>query len=611
MEKDFLKHLARAMGHEKNKTVRKAGLSSIGEDENSLYYAMKHRERSIFAAFNENYEIIKGALVEHDGDFFSLKVYGAGRAYDGRLMLNKLAEAAVYLEAGYEEIMTMLREADCLSLGELLVFPAFLRRSYLKSFAQIALILRRGGKASAELDKRINSLSKGLSEIGKGEEYARTSAAYGMLMDIRGFRTYDDESRQRCLSAFGEISAKSGLGDERCAEVLGELCGEATADVFLLGRRREMLEERIGIKRRYIPSPLTVLRLVLVILPTATGALIGSLFETDFARPLYAVLLTMCAYIPISSYFTDVLCGWIGDRRPCAAKNCEKRGDIDLPKDCFIEEEGIDRLNGISNLYNSRRVLTERRIFISGEGGLLPMILESDDENRLFYAFLGINLGDCGLVSEEGEGDIFDSHPTIFIKPAKDLSEHLKREYERIRMGLMRPAETRGEGLMKLSHIFSSCYPICALMLLYLSCLQQTVGEMLLMQLCAVVPPVISGWMGFSRRIDTALKRKGSAIRIEDIRRILRRELFSSVFRMLLLPCYGDVFLRAATGVSPPKRKGEGIASHICALKPCMIFAVVFFIFSIAARGGVTLNGSLWTAVYLISPFIIWAAERV
>ena len=286
MEKEFLKQKAMLLKCEKIKRKRKAGLSSIGENENSLYYAVRHREEEAFYLFRKYYEEIKGALVKNDADFFSLKVYGAARISGDMLLLNRICTDIVEYTLDENEIILYLRYGNLLNISELLAFPSFLRRAYLKELAKCAKLIRRADKKYIEaVEERIERIVLSLKNIKEGSYYVkRASRNYAILAKIRGFKEYTEESLYRCLSEFSKLQAKSKLSEIRCAQILANISKDATADVFLMGNRRNVFIEELGlhaVKDRKV----MMVRILMIGIPAFLGVFLSMLFDGYTAWP--------------------------------------------------------------------------------------------------------------------------------------------------------------------------------------------------------------------------------------------------------------------------------------------------------------------------------------
>lgn len=593
---------------ERIKRVKRTKLPSIGE-EGGLYYALKHRDRARFAVFSAYGEDVRELLVSFEADFFSIEVKGAARLADGSLLLCRICGFAVEHSLDYGELMKLIEMTDMFNMSELLALPAFVRRACLKELAHCAVLLRYCDEQSADaLNERIAELIAAAHELADDRDYIPASSAHGILMKARGFDIFDEESVRRCVCAFAELSARSGQGDKYCAEKLNELCDAATADVFLLGGRRTIFARSIGIKR-FAPPPLAILRTLLIVIPAAAGSLISMIFDNDFAKPIYALMLSVCAANALLAYFADRTALKRGDRAPCAARTeGAKEARFVIPEGCFITREGKSRLSGIKALYGCRDVRT--RPVPYGRGSALAELTESGGDDALFYSLLGINTGECGLFSQSGEGDIFDSRATLIYPPKESIGELLQAEADALKRELAHEARTSGEALMKLSGILRGVYPLCALALMMLSGFH-TLVEALLMQLCAAGPPFLAGWTGFWRRLEEVLAQKGSNVRMADIRSVVRSSLLSAGVQVALFPVRTKQFIYAAAGVDMTYKTGKGLVNCIGSLFPCILFALIELAFCLAVRGTLTFLPLFWAFVYFTAPIALRFAEKV
>lgn len=601
MDKEFLTKRAEILSCCRIKKRINTRLPAIGEHENSLYYVIKHSDK--YPVFFKNQSVIKGAVIKHESMFFCVKAINMAKVEDGVLLINKIVDEVVEYSLRYEEIMFFLSKVRIFRISELIVFAYFLRRGILKELAYMAHLLKKGCE-EAVVERRTAELAGMLKDIRSEESYAKACRAYSKLYQISGFRDYDDESRVRCIHAFCRIIRKSRLGEDECIEILDGMAYEATADVFLLGRRKELYAKALGVKIHKLP-PLIALRSILIILPAIVGALAAGLFCDEVNCFFYILTLSVCAFIPINSYFNRFISDKAADRMPCRAKDFEFKGELILEEGTYIKEEGIRRLFGVRQLYNAGSVLTQARIDESSERGLLSRLIERENEDGMFYALLGVNRGDCKLYSNIGQGSIYDAMPSVYSAPITDLNEYVLGKKKQLKTEFSRRPVNRGEALLKLNAGLKGCYPIAALMLLLVSCLQKSFWDRMLMQLMAVVPMVISGWMGFSKRVDELLKNKGSAIRAQDITEVFKRQLGRAAFGILMLPVYGEIFLDL---MRYENRKEGGFISCMKAALPCFIYAGIYIIFACAAKAGAA--EVIIAAMYAAAPVLIWRVQE-
>ena len=163
---------------------------------------------------------------------------------------------------------------------------------------------------------------------------------------------------------------------------------------------------------------------------------------------------------------------------------------------------------------------------------------------------------------------------------------------------------------MKLSGILRGVYPLCALALILLSSFH-SMGEALLMQLCAAGPPFLAGWTGFWRRLEEALAQKGSNVRMADIRSVVRSSLLCAAAQVALFPVRAEQFLYAAAGTKIKYRTQNGLAECISSLLPCILFALTELAFCLAVRGTLTFLPLFWALVYFAAPIVMYFAQKV
>ena len=615
MEKEFLKQKAMLLKCEKIKRKRKAGLSSIGENENSLYYAVRHREEEAFYLFRKYYEEIKGALVKNDADFFSLKVYGAARISGDMLLLNRICTDIVEYTLDENEIILYLRYGNLLNISELLAFPSFLRRAYLKELAKCAKLIRRADKKYIEaVEERIERIVLSLKNIKEGSYYVkRASRNYAILAKIRGFKEYTEESLYRCLSEFSKLQAKSKLSEIRCAQILANISKDATADVFLMGNRRNVFIEELGlhaVKDRKV----MMVRILMIGIPAFLGVFRSMLFDGYMARPLYIFTLSICVFIPIFSYATDFVTAHFCEKQPCSVKTDVSQGEIKLRRGSFIEKNGENRLNGIKILYNCKNVLTESRAaFEYLEKYPVADMFWHDSPNRLFYSLFSINMADSGLFTDTGEGDIYDGEATVFFCPPKTIIEHLKMLFYDIKQTLILKSSWEAEALMKLAQMLRHIYPICALMLIIMSYFQTTVGDVILMQLCAVAPPILSGWLSFGKKVDELLKQKGSGVRAVDIKRVLRRSFFAAGAQIIMFPSYAKMLIAALAKDNVKFPKKARLIDYYLMMKGSLLYGLIQLILAFAVCTNKTpiILSLFWFVLYLFAPLLSKYMSRV
>lgn len=615
MEKEFLKQKAMLLKCEKIKRKRKAGLSSIGENENSLYYAVRHREEEVFYLFRKYYEEIKGALVKNDADFFSLKVYGAARISGDMLLLNRICTDIVEYTLDENEIILYLRYGNLLNISELLAFPSFLRRAYLKELAKCAKLIRRADKKYIEaVEERIERIVLSLKNIKEGSYYVkRASRNYAILAKIRGFKEYTEESLYRCLSEFSKLQAKSKLSEIRCAQILANISKDATADVFLMGNRRNVFIEELGlhaVKDRKV----MMVRILMIGIPAFLGVFLSMLFDGYMARPLYIFTLSICVFIPIFSYATDFVTAHFCEKQPCSVKTDVSQGEIKLRRGSFIEKNGENRLNGIKILYNCKNVLTESRAaFEYLEKYPVADMFWHDSPNRLFYSLFSINMADSGLFTDTGEGDIYDGEATVFFCPPKTIIEHLKMLFYDIKQTLILKSSWEAEALMKLAQMLRHIYPICALMLIIMSYFQTTVGDVILMQLCAIAPPILSGWLSFGKKVDELLKKKGSGVRAVDIKRVLRRSFFAAGAQIIMFPSYAKMLIAALAKDNVKFPKKARLIDYYLMMKGSLLYGLIQLILALAVCSNKTpiILSLFWFVLYLFAPLLSKYMSRV
>ncbi len=615
MEKEFLKQKAMLLKCEKIKRKRKAGLSSIGENENSLYYAVRHREEEVFYLFRKYYEEIKGALVKNDADFFSLKVYGAARISGDMLLLNRICTDIVEYTLDENEIILYLRYGNLLNISELLAFPSFLRRAYLKELAKCAKLIRRADKKYIEaVEERIERIVLSLKNIKEGSYYVkRASRNYAVLAKIRGFKEYTEESLYRCLSEFSKLQAKSKLSEIRCAQILANISKDATADVFLMGNRRNVFIEELGlhaVKDRKV----MMVRILMIGIPAFLGVFLSMLFDGYMARPLYIFTLSICVFIPIFSYATDFVTAHFCEKQPCSVKTDVSQGEIKLRRGSFIEKNGENRLNGIKILYNCKNVLTESRAaFEYLEKYPVADMFWHDSPNRLFYSLFSINMADSGLFTDTGEGDIYDGEATVFFCPPKTIIEHLKMLFYDIKQTLILKSSWEAEALMKLAQMLRHIYPICALMLIIMSYFQTTVGDVILMQLCAIAPPILSGWLSFGKKVDELLKQKGSGVRAVDIKRVLRRSFFAAGAQIIMFPSYAKMLIAALAKDNVKFPKKARLIDYYLMMKGSLLYGLIQLILAFAVCTNKTpiILSLFWFVLYLFAPLLSKYMSRV
>ena len=615
MEKEFIKQKAMLLKCEKIKRKRKAGLSSIGENENSLYYAVRHREEEAFYLFRKYYEEIKGALVKNDADFFSLKVYGAARISGDMLLLNRICTDIVEYTLDENEIILYLRYGNLLNISELLAFPSFLRRAYLKELAKCAKLIRRADKKYIEaVEERIERIVLSLKNIKEGSYYVkRASRNYAILAKIRGFKEYTEESLYRCLSEFSKLQAKSKLSEIRCAQILANISKDATADVFLMGNRRNVFIEELGlhaVKDRKV----MMVRILMIGIPAFLGVFLSMLFDGYMARPLYIFTLSICVFIPIFSYATDFVTAHFCEKQPCSVKTDVSQGEIKLRRGSFIEKNGENRLNGIKILYNCKNVLTESRAaFEYLEKYPVADMFWHDSPNRLFYSLFSINMADSGLFTDTGEGDIYDGEATVFFCPPKTIIEHLKMLFYDIKQKLILKSSWEAEALMKLAQMLRHIYPICALMLIIMSYFQTTVGDVILMQLCAIAPPILSGWLSFGKKVDELLKQKGSGVRAVDIKRVLRRSFFAAGAQIIMFPSYAKMLIAALAKDNVKFPKKARLIDYYLMMKGSLLYGLIQLILAFAVCTNKTpiILSLFWFVLYLFAPLLSKYMSRV
>ena len=615
MEKEFLKQKAMLLKCEKIKRKRKAGLSSIGENENSLYYAVRHREEEVFYLFRKYYEEIKGALVKNDADFFSLKVYGAARISGDMLLLNRICTDIVEYTLDENEIILYLRYGNLLNISELLAFPSFLRRAYLKELAKCAKLIRRADKKYIEaVEERIERIVLSLKNIKEGSYYVkRASRNYAILAKIRGFKEYTEESLYRCLSEFSKLQAKSKLSEIRCAQILANISKDATADVFLMGNRRNVFIEELGlhaVKDRKV----MMVRILMIGIPAFLGVFLSMLFDGYMARPLYIFTLSICVFIPIFSYATDFVTAHFCEKQPCSVKTDVSQGEIKLRRGSFIEKNGENRLNGIKILYNCKNVLTESRAaFEYLEKYPVADMFWHDSPNRLFYSLFSINMADSGLFTDTGGGDIYDGEATVFFCPPKTIIEHLKMLFYDIKQTLILKSSWEAEALMKLAQMLRHIYPICALMLIIMSYFQTTVGDVILMQLCAIAPPILSGWLSFGKKVDELLKKKGSGVRAVDIKRVLRRSFFAAGAQIIMFPSYAKMLIAALAKDNVKFPKKARLIDYYLMMKGSLLYGLIQLILALAVCSNKTpiILSLFWFVLYLFAPLLSKYMSRV
>ncbi len=615
MEKEFIKQKAMLLKCEKIKRKRKAGLSSIGENENSLYYAVRHREEEVFYLFRKYYEEIKGALVKNDADFFSLKVYGAARISGDMLLLNRICTDIVEYTLDENEIILYLRYGNLLNISELLAFPSFLRRAYLKELAKCAKLIRRADKKYIEaVEERIERIVLSLKNIKEGSYYVkRASRNYAILAKIRGFKEYTEESLYRCLSEFSKLQAKSKLSEIRCAQILANISKDATADVFLMGNRRNVFIEELGlhaVKDRKV----MMVRILMIGIPAFLGVFLSMLFDGYMARPLYIFTLSICVFIPIFSYATDFVTAHFCEKQPCSVKTDVSQGEIKLRRGSFIEKNGENRLNGIKILYNCKNVLTESRAaFEYLEKYPVADMFWHDSPNRLFYSLFSINMADSGLFTDTGEGDIYDGEATVFFCPPKTIIEHLKMLFYDIKQTLILKSSWEAEALMKLAQMLRHIYPICSLMLIIMSYFQTTVGDVILMQLCAIAPPILSGWLSFGKKVDELLKQKGSGVRAVDIKRVLRRSFFAAGAQIIMFPSYAKMLIAALAKDNVKFPKKARLIDYYLMMKGSLLYGLIQLILAFAVCTNKTpiILSLFWFVLYLFAPLLSKYMSRV
>ena len=565
--------------------------------------------------FRKYYEEIKGALVKNDADFFSLKVYGAARISGDMLLLNRICTDIVEYTLDENEIILYLRYGNLLNISELLAFPSFLRRAYLKELAKCAKLIRRADKKYIEaVEERIERIVLSLKNIKEGSYYVkRASRNYAILAKIRGFKEYTEESLYRCLSEFSKLQAKSKLSEIRCAQILANISKDATADVFLMGNRRNVFIEELGlhaVKDRKV----MMVRILMIGIPAFLGVFLSMLFDGYMARPLYIFTLSICVFIPIFSYATDFVTAHFCEKQPCSVKTDVSQGEIKLRRGSFIEKNGENRLNGIKILYNCKNVLTESRAaFEYLEKYPVADMFWHDSPNRLFYSLFSINMADSGLFTDTGEGDIYDGEATVFFCPPKTIIEHLKMLFYDIKQTLILKSSWEAEALMKLAQMLRHIYPICSLMLIIMSYFQTTVGDVILMQLCAIAPPILSGWLSFGKKVDELLKQKGSGVRAVDIKRVLRRSFFAAGAQIIMFPSYAKMLIAALAKDNVKFPKKARLIDYYLMMKGSLLYGLIQLILAFAVCTNKTpiILSLFWFVLYLFAPLLSKYMSRV
>ena len=582
---------------------KRAKLPSIGGGERGLVYAIKHRGKGKFDVKPRHFDDLEEMLLRYDADFFSLELFDAAALKGGGLLITAISEFAAANLLDYGEVEMLIKGAGGMGMNELCAMNAFLRRACLKEAAKSISLLKKGDNARVEFaDERLRELIR-LEKSYENHDFTRISRAKSLMENAGLLERMDEDSAHRCVEEFAKISAKSPMDDEKCAKRLIEIrekCKDEPIDTFLFGKRRGEFHRRIGVRTKSA-HPWAFFRLILVVLPVAAGVVLSMLFDDVVTRSFFACLLYVCAAYALIAYFSDK-CSFDGfDRAPCSAREFTREGTFIIPQGCEINDAGKRRLWGIKALHDCGNVRTWPKI---KEDDYAGMLISGADDRALFFEKMGICVDECGLFSQEGEGDLTDSCRTVSERAAKSMGEIFVSEWEKVKRRICQKASTRDEALYKLSGILCAAYAPCALFLILFSCFYPW-QDALLLSLCAAAPPFFAGYTGFWRRLENVLAKKGSGVRKEDIYRVLSTSLLHAAFQVMLAPVRARMLLEIVT-----ERKNEWRMT-VRRIFSCVIFSGAVAVLSLLTRGRVTFCTAFWAILYFLTPIILRIVGKV
>ena len=582
---------------------KRAKLPSIGGGERGLVYAIKHRGKGKFDVKPRHFDDLEEMLLRYDADFFSLELFDAAALKGGGLLITAISELAAANSLDCGEVEMLIEGAGGMGMNELCAMNAFLRRACLKEAAKGISLLKKGNFSHIDfIEKRLDEFLS-LEKNYEKHDFTRISCARKLIENAGLLNRMDDESVRRCIEEFAKISAKSPMNDEECAKRVIEICKkhkDEPIDTFLFGKRRGEFHRSIGIRTRSA-HPRAFFRLILVVLPVAAGVLLSTLFDDVVTRPFFACLLYVCAAYALIAYFSDK-CSFDGfDRAPCSAREFTREGTFIIPQGCEIDEAGKRRLWGIMALHGCGNVRTWPKM---REDDFAAMLISGADDRPLFFEKMGICVDECGLFSQEGEGDLTDSCRTVSERAAKSMVEIFVSEWEKVKRRIGQKAGTRDEALYKLSGMVCAAYAPCALCLILFSCFYPW-QDALLLSLCAAAPPFFAGYTGFWRRLENVLAKKGSGVRKKDIYRVLSASLLRAVFQVMLAPVRAGMMLEIVVG-----RKNERRMA-VRRIFSCVIFSGIVLACSLLARGRVTFCAAFWAILYFLTPIVLRIVGKV
>ena len=166
---------------------------------------------------------------------------------------------------------------------------------------------------------------------------------------------------------------------------------------------------------------------------------------------------------------------------------------------------------------------------------------------------------------------------------------------------------------MKLAQMLRHIYPICALMLIIMSYFQTTVGDVILMQLCAIAPPILSGWLSFGKKVDELLKQKGSGVRAVDIKRVLRRSFFAAGAQIIMFPSYAKMLIAALAKDNVKFPKKARLIDYYLMMKGSLLYGLIQLILAFAVCTNKTpiILSLFWFVLYLFAPLLSKYMSRV
>ena len=185
--------------------------------------------------------------------------------------------------------------------------------------------------------------------------------------------------------------------------------------------------------------------------------------------------------------------------------------------------------------------------------------------------------------------------------------------FDDIKQTLILKSSWEAEALMKLAQMLRHIYPICSLMLIIMSYFQTTVGDVILMQLCAIAPPILSGWLSFGKKVDELLKQKGSGVRAVDIKRVLRRSFFAAGAQIIMFPSYAKMLIAALAKDNVKFPKKARLIDYYLMMKGSLLYGLIQLILAFAVCTNKTpiILSLFWFVLYLFAPLLSKYMSRV